>query len=170
MSRMWLLLLLGSLIALLAFLLFRNDLRILNPKYLQLKDAIRAQRKLYGFPEFFDKLILAQAYHETGILRSLLFDKHNNAFGMKYPRKRSTTAIGGTGTDENDLGYARYASVEDSVRDLFLWFAYVGFPKIPEPGSTPQNWYVGQLKLKNYFEDSFINYLRGVNNALDLIG
>lgn len=48
-------------------------------------------------------------------LNSAVAQKANNFFGMHAPRTRETTAIG------KHKFYAKYANMEDAVRDLALW-------------------------------------------------
>jgi hypothetical protein len=61
-------------------------------------------------------VVMAQSILETGHYKSDLYLMHNNLFGMKKARVRTTTAIGST---END--YASYQTWYDSVRDMRLF-------------------------------------------------
>jgi len=160
MSRTLLVFLVGSLIALILFLIFGNRIRVLNPKFLILKQAIKAQTRLNGYPSQYNRFIMAQAMHETGFLRSNLFRNFNNAFGMKYPKQRTTVSIGGTKND-----FARYKTIEDSVIDLLLWFNARRIPK--DINSMSQ--YAAVLKARNYYEDTFQNYFNGLTNATKII-
>lgn len=64
------------------------------------------------------EIVYAQYKLESRNGNSNLFVNHNNAFGMMYPLQRPTTAIGKTMS-----GYAKYASVRESVIDYALWQA-----------------------------------------------
>ena len=96
--------------------------------------------------------ILAQALHETGGLKSDIFQENNNPFGMKLARKRATFAIG------ENRGHATFDSIESAVADFDLWARYMNMPK-DFPSEVD---YVQWLKSKSYFEDSVENYLKGV--------
>lgn len=95
------------------------------------------------------RYVLAQAKHETGNFKSRVYNQNNNAFGMKNPEKRTTTSLGG---DNNN--YAQYASVGDSLQDLFLWFDMVDFPT----HVVNEDEYAFLLKSSAYFQDSLDNY------------
>ncbi len=75
---------------------------------------------------YFDtaRILTAQAAHETGNFTSQIFRENNNAFGMKLPAQRRTTAIG-----ENKK-HAVYRSVADSVKDFWLYYKYSQLPEI----------------------------------------
>lgn len=60
-------------------------------------------------------IVLAQMKLESGNYTSKLALENNNYFGMKQPRKRTTTSIG----EKN--GYASYKSWAHSVLDYALW-------------------------------------------------
>jgi len=123
--------------------------------------AIQLQVKQITFPYAgnLDKFVFAQAYHETGGFTSNIFKMNNNMFGMKYPTKRPTTAIGQLN------GYALYNNTTDSIRDLLLWFHQFG--TIPNFQTVEE--YATYLKEKGYYEDSLQNYIAGMNNALKFI-
>lgn len=75
----------------------------------------------YGFGDVDPLLILAQSALETANFTSRRIVEDNNAFGMKMPAVRPTTATGsGAG------GFAAYASLEDSVLDYFERQRYFG--------------------------------------------
>ena len=63
----------------------------------------------------FPEIVFAQAVLESGHFTSSLFERANNLFGMKLPRKRETTAIGSTN------GYSKYENWHQSVYDYKLW-------------------------------------------------
>jgi uncharacterized FlgJ-related protein len=60
-------------------------------------------------------IMVAQARIETGWYTSKIFIHNNNIFGMKFPERRHTTAIG------SDRGHAQYISWQQSVADYKLW-------------------------------------------------
>ena len=64
-------------------------------------------------------IVLRQYALESGIGTSRLARECNNIFGMKYPTKRPTTAIGKTKS-----GFAIYVSVREAIIDYLLWQAY----------------------------------------------
>lgn len=104
--------------------------------------------------------ITAQAMHETGIFTSELFLEHNNAFGMKMPSVRDTTA---TAMTEN--GFAHYDSVEDSIRDLQLYFENFNYPDSFENATE----YIKFAKEKGYFEAPLKTYTNAVNKHLNTV-
>jgi len=60
-------------------------------------------------------IVLLQAQLETGFYTSDIFINGHNCFGMKYPKYRSTVAIG------TYQGHAKYGHWIDSVRDYKIW-------------------------------------------------
>lgn len=80
------------------------------------------------------EIVFAQAILESGHFRSKLFKTNNNLFGMRLPKKRETTAVG------KNLGYARYKSWNESVKDYALYQQFV-------------------MKRKNYTEVEYFKYL-----------
>ena len=79
-----------------------------------------------GLNDFHAMIIYSQGLQESGY-NSNVFVKNNNAFGMKFPRKRKSPFIAGKGTaapaGESYPGdpynfYAKYNSLTDSVKDL----------------------------------------------------
>jgi len=67
----------------------------------------------------YPRVVMAQAKIETGHFTSKKFTEHNNLFGMKYPSKRETTAIG---TINN---HSVYNTWMDAVDDYKLWQDYM---------------------------------------------
>lgn len=94
------------------------------------------------------KMITAHAMHETGIFTSGLYESNNNLFGMKHPEVRETLSLG------RENGFAKYASLENSVADLLLYFKEFGYPtkylKIDD--------YVKLLKKNGYFTAGYVDY------------
>ncbi len=63
-------------------------------------------------------IAFAQIMLETGWLKSKLYQRGNNLFGMKYPKKRPTTATSIV------YGHAGYTSWKVSIHDYMLWQSY----------------------------------------------
>ena len=106
--------------------------------------------------------IVAQAAHESAGFKSKLFKLNFNAFGMKLPKRRPTTATGPgiqPPSSEGATPYAAYKSLEDSVADLNIWLQY---NKIPWTKINSESDYAGFLFKKGYFGDTFDNYLKGL--------
>jgi flagellum-specific peptidoglycan hydrolase FlgJ len=94
------------------------------------------------------RIIVAQAMHETGVFTSPVFAENNNAFGMRNPEKRETTSI------SEARGYAVYETVQDSIRDLQLWFNY---NQIPLEFGTPGA-YSAKIREYGYYEAGYADY------------
>lgn len=60
-------------------------------------------------------IVMAQAKIETAHFTSKVFRENHNLFGMRLPRKRSTTAIG------EQYNHAEYTSWRQSVVDYKIW-------------------------------------------------
>lgn len=103
-------------------------------------------------PDVNARIIIGQARHETASFSSNVFKKNNNAFGMKMPSVRKSPYILSSGTsapaNEGSTPYARYASVEDSAKDLLHWLRYnkVDWAAV----NTPEK-YASFLKSKSYY-------------------
>jgi len=102
------------------------------------------------------RIITAQAMHETGVFTSPVFMENNNAFGMRQPEKRPTVSIG------ENRGYAVYESVEDSIRDLILWFDY---NKIPVEFNSVGA-YTAKIREYSYYEAGYADYTASVKMHL----
>jgi uncharacterized FlgJ-related protein len=120
-----------------------------NPTITAVRRAITTQ-----FPNSVAKNVYGQFYHETGGGTSRLFLENNNLFGMKHPIVRTTTSIGA-----DVYNYAVYNTVDDAVVDLRLWFLHNG---LNYENLTSSRDYVTAIKSKNYFSDSYANYLKGL--------
>ncbi len=107
-------------------------------------------------PDITAKILTAQAMHETGVFKSRLYREQNNLFGMRHPEIRETLSTG-------DIdGWANFATLEDSVNDLLLYFKEFGLkPTWKEP-----NTFVKAIKEKGYFEDAYIPYYNAVRSHL----
>jgi flagellum-specific peptidoglycan hydrolase FlgJ len=78
-----------------------------------------------GYGRIDPALIVAQSVLETGWFTSPVFREGNNAFGLRLPRIRPTTAIG------TFQGHAAYNSLADCVHDYFLRQRYFGISNGP---------------------------------------
>ena len=130
----------------------RNSLRNLT--------AIETVLKQQGWNPSLIKIVKAISTHETGYGQSRIAIFNNNLFGMKFPARRQTTAIG---KDSND--YAIYDSPEDSVLDFVKWAEYSGFNTT---FTTPEQ-VVKFMKGRRYYEDSLDNYLTAVKFYYDIL-
>jgi len=81
-------------------------------KHLSLKDI---EKLLIDNNIQYPEIVLAQIRLETGNLKSRICKENKNLFGMKYPRKRETTAIG------EQFGHAMYSTYSDCIKDYALW-------------------------------------------------
>ncbi len=63
----------------------------------------------------YPEVVILQAILETGFYKSDIFLNGNNLFGMKYPKYRSTVAIG------TYKGHSQYEHWSDSVIDYKIW-------------------------------------------------
>lgn len=57
--------------------------------------------------------------YESGYGTSNLARNHNNYIGFKFPKSRTTTAIGQTKS-----GFAKYSSLRDCLLDFRIWQLY----------------------------------------------
>lgn len=102
----------------------------------------------------FAKIITAQAMHETGVFTSRLYQEQNNLFGMRHPVLRETKSLGSV------RDYANFASLEDSVSDLLLYFNEFKYAK----NYNTVDSYVKQLKAKGYFTAQYVPYFNAVRS------
>lgn len=106
------------------------------------------------------KILTAQAMHETGIFSDDKYQDANNAFGMKYPKERETLATG-----ETPNGYAIYDNIEDSIKDLLLWFEAKELP--PVYGDVMV--YCQQIREKGYYTAPFLLYASSVKKHFNTL-
>lgn len=94
------------------------------------------------------EIVFAQAQLETGNFSSVIFKENHNLFGMKYPKKRKTVALG------ESRGHAKYQNWQQSVDDYLLWQRMF----IKTDISTEYKYYCllgnGWTKSCNYAEDT----------------
>jgi len=89
---------------------------------------------------------------ETGSWTSPIFIQNRNLFGMRLPTS-NTTAIGGAD------GHAVFASLQDSVADLILYFNRLQWPML---NFSTIDALVSMMKSKGYFAAPIGDYLAGV--------
>lgn len=109
-------------------------------------------------------LIVAQSKHETAVAgvpfssRQCLLN--NNFFGYGYVVKNSFQVPGGGGKHKEDSGiYAKYDSLENSVKDVAGWYnrRSAAFSHVVTPADL-----AAALKQQKYFTDLEKNYLAGL--------
>lgn len=125
------------------------------PKILLPSEIKRILRQA-GYDDTIANGFAAVSKFETGNFSSAVFKENNNLFGMRLPRKRSTTAT------SSNLGHAVYNNRLDSIYDLVLWLDYTNFPK------AAKNFYgvVREMNNRNYFEVDFDTYYSRASNWL----
>jgi len=111
-----------------------------------------------GIPFRFAQIITAQAAHETYNFSSRIFIENHNLFGMKLAKIRKTLAI------SERYGHATFRTLEDSVKDLILYFEAQRIDKNFIDSDT----YVETLKNKGYFEANLQEYQKGVAYFLNM--
>jgi hypothetical protein len=146
--------LLGLVIAL---FLFRAKINF-SKKPMEYDQLIQQILRGAGYSPNTARIVAAVSRHETGNYTSHVFKTLNNMFGMRYPRIRETTAL----YESRDSKYSVYSSPADSVRDLVLYLSAGRYPFHVDNARD----LVSLMKQKGYFEDSFENYLQGVERAL----
>lgn len=116
-----------------------------------------------GMPKSLALLIVAQSKHESGNYTSNVFKTCNNLFGYKWVGQKGASQ--GIKSTEGDF-YARYASVEDSVRELTNWIKRrlkeKKFPALDTITNAVQ--YATALKACGYYGDSPSHYVAGLNH------
>ena len=111
-----------------------------NTKFVLPPDLNRVQQskillEAHGLPQDWIRVFRTESgFHLT----SGLATKGNNVMGMQYPRTRKTTAIG----VYTDGLHARYASLDDCIKDLSIWVSL----KPQQEGET----FVQYLKRRRY--------------------
>ena len=118
-----------------------------------IKDRIIGSLTDNGINPITAQFVFAQAAHETGNFTSVVYLANNNCFGMRPP----TTYIVAIG---EQLGYAKYASIEDSAKAMAIYLQAVGL----SGGLQTIDQYVNGLHNKNYFEAPIDEYMNGVKH------
>jgi hypothetical protein len=119
-----------------------------------------------GADQNFAVILLGQSIHETSAqgadklyhpFTSAVCLNNTNYFGMRHPIERTTTSQG----DRN--GYAYYASLEDSVKDVILWHKAKNNPVTGlNTDYDGIKTYVSDLKKHGYFTATLTEYMSGV--------
>lgn len=124
-----------------------------------------------GMPPVLSTLIVAQARHETGNYTSNAFNSCKNCFGYKYVGQ--PLAVGPCITSSEGDKYAKYASIENSVKELCDWIkrrqAGGVFPQDLRSITTPDQ-YAQLLKNAAYYGASVSEYLNGLIFWLQKLG
>ena len=108
-----------------------------------------------GYSEIEAAGALAQAYFETGNLKSSGFLDDHNAFGMKVVHTRWNTQLGPSLDPQRAaLGFARYYTAGDCAIDYVCW---LNFNSV-DSGSANYKDYLSKLKQKGYFEETLDYY------------
>lgn len=87
-------------------------------KYKPLPDVITEEKLLSYIKELkiaHPKIVITQAKLESANFKSGIFKSNKNIFGMKFPEKRPTTAIG------INKNHSVYSSWRKSVEDYKIW-------------------------------------------------
>jgi hypothetical protein len=102
---------------------------------------IYVTKTYYGFTQVSTKCLYAQALHETGDFKSVVFRENKNLFGMREPKVRKTRAIG------SNKSHAVFKNHCESIIDYFLRQKYFNIPN-----STDSLYMLNTVK-SNYAED-----------------
>lgn len=137
-------------------------------KNMSIEQKILAAAKSKGMPSNMQRLILAQAKHETANFSSNAFKKNNNLFGYKAV-SGAKWQIGNGITSSEGNAYAAYSSIEHSVYELCDWItrrqAQGKFPVDLTTITTPEM-YATLLKNSSYYGDTVANYTKGLKHFL----
>lgn len=104
------------------------------------------------------KVITAQAMHETGNFTSRLYREQNNLFGMRHPILRETLSL------KEKNGFATFADLGDSVKDLLLYYQAFDIKPKSWQGLKAVSDYVRIIKSKGYFTDDYLPYFNAVRS------
>ena len=114
----------------------KNNLEKVNSKYSKLLSEENLRKELDLNHIICPEQVFAQILIESGHLNSYLAKRTNNLLGMRYPYKRSTTAVGlflpssnliikGNQSElkkyKDQNNYAVYESWEDCIKDYKYW-------------------------------------------------
>lgn len=113
------------------------------------------------------KIIVAIAKHESAGFNSKLYQTSYNLFGMTYPPKRPTTAVGHIQFLDNGnvRRFCKFNSTSSSAADMVLYLKHRGYPlNIKSPEEM-----VRLMKSKRYFEAPEKLYLKAVKRHLSLL-
>lgn len=122
-----------------------------------------------GLPKDLANLMTAQCTHESGNFKSNVFKKNNNLNGYKYVGQKLATRGTRAPKSEGDY-YAKYATVQDSARELAHWIKRRQQEgKFPEDLTTIKSasTYAALLKKAGYYGDTVSNYTAGLKRYLE---
>lgn len=125
-----------------------------------------------GLPAPLAALVVAQSKHETGNYTSNAFRTANNAFGYSYVPGGVWQKGAGLIAD-NGKPVAKYASVEDSAREIVDWIyrrVREGIFPVNLDGITTPEQYGALLKQAGYYGDSLANYVGGLKRWFSDLG
>jgi len=139
-----------------------------------------------GFTPVSAKFIVAQARLESGHYKSDIFTKNNNSFGMKYvaqplatkgslaPYKERSSSCKENGICSNGDYYAKYSSVEDSIKDViernYNKTKNGVTPEQLKNSKTPEE-YASLLKKRGYYgapESSYASNIKSILNRVTI--
>jgi hypothetical protein len=112
---------------------------------------------LFSRYRYLRKFAIAQAKFETGNYTSSLWERANNAFGMRVPEKRRYSRVGVSNN------YSVYSSAGQSLYDLFLYYDAVRINDV-RPATIEE--YAAFLKSKGYFTTSLQQYTEGLKTYM----
>lgn len=95
-----------------------------------------------------NRIIEAQARHESGNYTSPLYRRNNNMFGMRHARgSRAATQLGyEVETDK----YRVYRSSRESIRDMIDWLQNQNFPVFPDTVKGALD-YAAELRRRGFY-------------------
>lgn len=103
------------------------------------------------------KYIIAQSKVESANYTSDLFNRSNNAFGMKNAKSRDQLGFSVPGDQ-----YRNYSSLNESVEDFIYYLNYVKFPSMVY---SPEE-YARKLKDLGYYESNQVDYANALKSWL----
>lgn len=121
-----------------------------------------------GLPPVLAALVVAQARHESNDFRSNHFKDSNNAFGYSWIQG-AKWQIGPGGIADNNKPVAKYASLEDSVKEIVDYiYRRKKEGKFPDLSTitTPEQ-YAALLKKVGYYGDTLANYSKRLRELFD---
>ncbi len=134
---------------------------------MNIDSIIMRTAKEMGMPLNMQRLLVAQAKHETGNFTSNAYKLNKNLYGYKYIPGASYQMYKGITSSEGNA-YAAYASIEDSVREVCAWIkrrqSEGKFPKDLSVIDAPT--YAQLLKNSGYYGDTVAVYTKGLTNFL----
>lgn len=119
-----------------------------------------------GMPHTLAELIVAQSKHESQNYTSNVFKKNNNLFGYKYVGQKGATKGSPAPSNEGLAGaYARYETIEGSVKELTGWIKRRqkegSFPADLTEIDSPEK-YATLLRKSGYFGAPLSQYIAGL--------